>query len=203
MEVYWGFNLFSFCLSVSPFSFFAKPFQKVLYASYHPEITIHSHPKYSLQCKIHVRWCYCCSLRLMSFNFFGFPQNVLFYFFDPFSVSLSLCSSLLGESCWQKLGANLLGKLVSILGQNRPAVALLGQNFCRLLRNSASRFHWLSSSIFNVRLLFVVRPASVTPPLISTIWCFRPYKPYIFCEDMILATCQCHSLLSWAQFTVV
>ena len=125
-EVYRGFKLFSFCLSVAPFSFFAKPFQKVLYASYHPEITIHSHPKYSLQCKIHVRWCYCCSLRLMSFNFFGFPQNVLFYFFDPFSVSLSLCSSLLGESCWQKLGANLLGKLVSILGQNRPAVALLG-----------------------------------------------------------------------------
>ena len=23
-------------------------------------------------------------------------------------------------------------------------------------------------------------PASVTPPLISTIWCFRPHKPYIF-----------------------
>ena len=43
----------------------------------------------------------------------------------------------------------------------------------------------------------------VTPHLISTIWCFRPYKPYIFCEDMILAICQCHSLLSWAQFTVV
>ena len=42
------------------------------------------------------------------------------------------------------------------------------------LRNSASSFHWLSSSIFTVRL-FVV-------------WCFRPYKPYIFCEDMILAT---------------
>ena len=58
------------------------------------------------------------------------------------------------------------------------------------LRNSASSFHWLSSSIFNVWL--VVRPASVTSPLISTIWCFRPYKPFIFCEDMILATCQCH-----------
>ena len=39
-----------------------------------------------------------------------------------------------------------------------------------------------------------VRPSSVTPPLISTKWCFRPYKPYIFCEDMILATCQCHIL---------
>ena len=76
-------------------------------------------------------------------------------------------------------------------------------HFPIILRNSASIFHWLSSSsIFNVRS-FVVCPASVTPPLISTIWCFRSYKPYIFCEDMILATCQCHSLLSWAQFTVV
>ena len=62
------------------------------------------------------------------------------------------------------------------------------------LRNSASSFHWLSSSIFNV-CLFVVCPASVTPPLISTIWCFRPYKPYIFSEYMILATCQCQHIL--------
>ena len=51
--------------------------------------------------------------------------------------------------------------------------------------------------------LFVVCPASVTSPLISTIRCFRPYKPYIFCEDMIMAACHCHSLLSWARFTVV
>ena len=71
------------------------------------------------------------------------------------------------------------------------------------LRNSASSFHWLSSSIFSVCCLFVVRPASVTPPLIFTLWRFWPYKLYIFCEDMILATCQCHSLLSWAQSTVV
>ena len=68
-----------------------------------------------------------------------------------------------------------------------------------LLRNSASSFHWLSSSIFTV--CSVVRPASVTPPLISTIWCFRPYKPYIFCEDMILATCHCHllSIHCWVE----
>ena len=70
-------------------------------------------------------------------------------------------------------------------------------NWTHKLRNSASSFHWLSSSIFNVRLLFVVRPASVTSPLISTIWCFRPYKSNIFCEDMILATCQCHHILIW------
>ena len=52
------------------------------------------------------------------------------------------------------------------------------------------------ASIGSVALssMFVVRPASVTPPLISTIWCFRPYKPYIFREDMILPTCQCHIL---------
>ena len=29
--------------------------------------------------------------------------------------------------------------------------------------------------------LSFVRPASVTSPLISIIWCFRPYKAYIFC----------------------
>ena len=69
------------------------------------------------------------------------------------------------------------------------------------LRNSVSSFHWLSSSIFNVRR----RRSFVPHPwhLLSSIWCFRPYKSNIFCEDMILATCQCHSLLSLAQFTVV
>ena len=50
-----------------------------------------------------------------------------------------------------------------------------------------------------VRSLFV-RPASVTSPLISTIWCFPAYKPYIFCEDMILATCQCqHIFCCWVE----
>ena len=34
------------------------------------------------------------------------------------------------------------------------------------------------------------RPASVTSPLISTIWCFRAYKLNIFCEDMILQAWQ-------------
>ena len=43
-----------------------------------------------------------------------------------------------------------------------------------LLRNSASSFHWLSSSIFSCSFGC---PASVTSPLISTIWCFRAYKP--------------------------
>ena len=62
------------------------------------------------------------------------------------------------------------------------------------LRNSASSFHWLSSSIFTCLLFVVAWPGSVTPSLVSTIWCFRPYNPYIFCEDMILATCQCHIL---------
>ena len=66
------------------------------------------------------------------------------------------------------------------------------------LRDSASSFHWLSSSVFSY--CSVVRPASVTSPLISTIWCFRAYKPYIFCEDMILATCQCqHIFCCWVE----
>ena len=55
--------------------------------------------------------------------------------------------------------------------------------------------HWLSSSIFSCLSSSFGCPASVTSPLISTIWCFWSYKPYIFCEDMILATCQCH--LCW------
>ena len=37
-----------------------------------------------------------------------------------------------------------------------------------ILRNSAPSFDWLSSSIFNVHRSFVIRPTSVTPPLIST-----------------------------------
>ena len=66
------------------------------------------------------------------------------------------------------------------------------------LRDSASSFHWLSSSIFSYWLF--VRPALVTSPLISTTWCFRAYKPYIFCEDMILATCQCqHIFCCWVE----
>ena len=56
----------------------------------------------------------------------------------------------------------------------------------------------LSSLLIVVRLF--VCPASVTSPLISTIWCFRAYKPYIFCEDMILATCQCqHIFCCWVE----
>ena len=68
-----------------------------------------------------------------------------------------------------------------------------------LLRDSASSFHWLSSSIFSCCCL-VGCPASVTSPLISTIWCFRAYKPYIFCEDVILAACQCqHIFYCWVE----
>ena len=51
----------------------------------------------------------------------------------------------------------------------------------------------LSSSIFpcsSVRPY--VRPASVTSPLVSTVWCLRSNKPYIFCLEMILAICQQH-----------
>ena len=69
--------------------------------------------------------------------------------------------------------------------------------FSIFLRDWASSFHWLSSSIFSCSSSSFVCPASVTSPLISTIWCFRAYKPYIFCEDMILATCQCQHIFCW------
>ena len=58
---------------------------------------------------------------------------------------------------------------------------------------------WVALSSVVVVRSFVC-PASVTSPLISTIWCFRAYKPYIFCEDMILATCQCqHIFCCWVE----
>ena len=40
---------------------------------------------------------------------------------------------------------------------------------------------WVALSSLVRRRRSSVRPASVTSPLISTIWCSRPYKPYIFC----------------------
>ena len=54
------------------------------------------------------------------------------------------------------------------------------QFFSSNCETQPSSIHWLSSSIF-LCLSSFVRPASVTSPFISTIWCSRPYKPYIFC----------------------
>ena len=70
--------------------------------------------------------------------------------------------------------ANILKRKVVILVEEAP---------CRNCETQPSSIHWLSSSIFPCSFVrsFVVRPASVTSPLISTIWCSRPYKPYIFC----------------------
>ena len=64
--------------------------------------------------------------------------------------------------------------------------------------------HWKASCLLDELMRALVClvgcPASVTSPLISTIWCFRPYKPYIFCQDMILATCQCqHIFCCWVE----
>ena len=74
---------------------------------------------------------------------------------------------------------------------------------CLVLRNSASSFHRLSSSIFTC-LFVVCRPSRiVTSPLISTIWCFRPYKPYILHEDMILAMCHHHHMIIWWSSYIV
>ena len=73
--------------------------------------------------------------------------------------------------------------------------------FWRLVISLSHEYNWMSqtticetqppASIGWVALscCSFVRPSRiVTPHLIYTIWCFRPYKPYIFCEDMILAT---------------
>ena len=57
------------------------------------------------------------------------------------------------------------------LDQEKEISRAKGENEKVKLRNSVSSFHWLSSSIFTVRLFAcsVVCPALVTPPLISTI----------------------------------
>jgi hypothetical protein len=73
------------------------------------------------------------------------------------------------------------------------------KKLCKKRRNCETQppasIGWVALSSV-VRCSFVVRPS----PLISTIWCFRPYKPYISCEDMILATCQCqHIFCCWVE----
>ena len=78
-------------------------------------------------------------------------------------------------------------------------MAALGQDY-RCGKGMESYTQSTCSSILIIAKLSspsLVRPASVTSPLISTIWCFGPYKPYIFCEDMILATYQCHHIPIW------
>ena len=115
-------------------------------------------------------------------------------------TQIERCSRL---ACWMiilrqewQTGTSYLISLSPLLFEN---IACFLFNLI-VLRNSASSLHWLSSSIFHLHLfviVVVVRSASVTSPLMPTIWCFRPYKPYIFCEDMILATCQCDHILIW------
>ena len=93
----------------------------------------------------------CCFLRQQSLNF------PVFHNFFNFFLSVSLCSVPWGESFWQRPAANLLGRLVSILGSNRPAVAFLGQNFffSFLLLHSPSDFFSFPRSIsFSVLLTF-------------------------------------------------
>ena len=81
---------------------------------------------------------------------------------------LGLKGDMLGSGFWVRLG---LQPLTSTICETQPPASI----------------GWVALAILNVRS-FVVCPAWGTSPLISTIWCFRPYKPYIFCEDMILAT---------------
>ena len=102
--------------------------------------------------------------------------------------------------------ANYASRLrLSLLDNFLNVYTVLPLNTASLLLNCETQppasIGWVVLSSVIVRRLFVRRPASVTSPLISTIWCFRAYKPYIFCEDMILVTYLL--LLSWAQFTVV
>ena len=108
------------------------------------------------------------------------------------------CSWLPQYSCNIKLFCFMSLALLIQLPQTEKSENLIKTEF---LRDSASSFHRLSSSIFSCSFVcLVVRPASVTSPLISTIWYFRAYKPHIFCKDMILATCQCQQIFCcWVE----
>ena len=102
------------------------------------------------------------------------------------------CSWLPQYSCNIKLFCFMSLALLIQLPQTEKSENLIKTEF---LRDSASSFHWLSSSIFScLSSSSFSCPASVTSPLIYTIWFFQPYKPYSFCEDMILATCQCQHI---------
>ena len=102
------------------------------------------------------------------------------------------------QSGWQEILQFAL-EVKTFVGLEIPILHIyFGWNICRI-RNCETQppasIGWIALSS-----MFVVRPASVTSPLISTIWCFRAYKPYIFCEDMILATCQCqHIFCCWVE----
>ena len=72
---------------------------------------------------------------------------------------------------------------------------IIFKGFCHCETQPPASIGWVALSS-----VVVCRRASVTSPLISTIWCFRAYKPYILCEDMILATFQCqHIFCCWVE----
>ena len=64
----------------------------------------------------------------------------------------------------------------------------------KIAKLSPLAFHRLTSSIFPCLFVFL---SSVTSPLFFNIWQLVPCKPYIFCNDKILATCQRHYIPIW------
>ena len=73
--------------------------------------------------------------------------------------------------------ALLFPAIVAATIQNLPP-----HNFTYICETQPSSIHRLSSLIFPC---LSVRPATVTSPLISTVRCFRPYKPYIFWKLLV------------------
>ena len=85
---------------------------------------------------------------------------------------------------------------------------------CRFVKNMRSTLLILVANTNGVLLgnsasaylqLFDRRPSRIgTYSLISTILCFRPYKSYILCEDMILAMCHHHHMIiRWSSYIVI
>ena len=103
---------------------------------------------------------------------------------------------------WPMQFLSVLGLKVITLTRSLASRAFNFDNWRRenILLHFDSIFFSSSSRSWKTSNSSVGCPASVTSPLISTIWCFRAYKPYIFCEDMILATCQCqHIFCCWVE----
>ena len=151
-----------------------------------------------LVCLDHIWWCLVVSeaclvvsgarlVMLMDIDWYGLIWCI---WADIFSNAHNRCADadalmLLMHWCYWSNDAAVVDKMQICVWAHLKGIAL------------SSEFRTVVQCLV---LPLVVRPALVTFPLISTIWCFRAYKPYIFCENMILATCQCqHIFCCWVE----
>ena len=75
-------------------------------------------------------------------------------------------------------------RFYTLLHQHHNMLWFLMFFFAKLSHPASIGWVALSSLVRSFVRSSSVRPASVTSPLISTMWCFRPHKPYIFWKLM-------------------